>query len=38
MLLSSIGYMINEVYLNKNFDLKYFLEKTVSAIEAVKNA
>jgi putative transposase len=38
MLLNSIGYMINEVYLNENFDLKYFLEKTISAIEAVKNA
>jgi hypothetical protein len=37
-LLNSIGFMINEVYLNKNFDLKYFLEKTVSAMEAIKNA
>jgi putative transposase len=37
-LLSSIGYMINEVYLNKDFNLKEFLEKTVSAIEAIKNA
>jgi len=38
MLLGSIGYMINEVYLNKHFNLKGFLEKTVSAIEAIKNA
>jgi hypothetical protein len=38
MLLSSIGFMINEVYLNKCFDLKEFLEKTISAIEAIKNA
>jgi hypothetical protein len=38
MLLSSIGYMINEVYLNKDFNLKEFLEKTISAIEAIKNA
>jgi transposase-like protein len=38
MLLSSIGFMINEVCLNKCFDLKEFLEKTISAIEAVKNA
>jgi transposase-like protein len=38
MLLSSIAFMINEVHLNKDFDLKYFLEKTVSIIEAVKNA
>jgi hypothetical protein len=30
--------MINEVYLNKGFDLKEFLEKTISAIEAIKNA
>jgi putative transposase len=38
MLLSSIGFMINEVYLNKGFNLKEFVEKTVSAIEAIKNA
>jgi putative transposase len=38
MLLSSIGYMINEVYLSKGFDLKGFLGKTISAIEEVKNA
>jgi putative transposase len=38
MLLSSIGYTINEVCLNENFDLKYFLEKTVSAIEEIKDA
>ena len=38
MLLSSIGFMINEVYLNKDFDLKDFLEKTISAIEEIKNA
>jgi hypothetical protein len=38
MLLSSIGFMINEVHLNKGFDLKEFLEKTISAIEKVKSA
>jgi putative transposase len=38
MLLSSIAFMINEVYLSKGFDFKEFLEKTVSAIEAIKNA
>jgi hypothetical protein len=38
MLLSSIGLMINEVCLNKYFDLKEFLEKTTSAIEAIKSA
>jgi putative transposase len=38
MLLSSIAFMINEVYLNKDFNLKGFLEKTISAIEAIKNA
>jgi len=30
--------MINEVYLSKGFDLKEFLEETISAIEEVKNA
>jgi hypothetical protein len=38
VLLSSIGFMINELYLNKDFNLKEFLEKAVSAIEAIKNA
>ena len=38
MLLSSIGFMINEVYLSEGFDLKEFLEETISAIEAIKNA
>jgi hypothetical protein len=38
MLLSSIGFMLNEVYLNKNFELKESLEKTISAIEEIKNA
>jgi putative transposase len=38
MLLTSIGFMINEVYLNKDFELKEFLEKTISIIEAIKNA
>jgi transposase-like protein len=38
MLLSSIGFMINEVYLNEGFDLKEFLEKTISIIEEIKNA
>jgi hypothetical protein len=38
MLLSSIGYVINEVCLSKGFNLKEFLEKTISAIEAVKDA
>jgi putative transposase len=38
MLLSSIAFMINEVYLNKDFDLKEFLEKTISIIEEIKNA
>jgi transposase-like protein len=38
MLLSSIGYMINEVCLNKHFNLKEFLEKTISIIEEIKNA
>jgi hypothetical protein len=38
MLLSSIGFMINEVYLNKGFNLKEFLEETISAIEEIKNA
>jgi putative transposase len=38
MLPTSIGLMINEVYLNKDFDLKEFLEKTISTIEAIKNA
>jgi putative transposase len=37
-LLSSTGFMINELYLNKDFDLKEFLEKTISAIEEIKNA
>jgi hypothetical protein len=36
--LSSISFAINEAYLNKGFDLKEFLEKTVSAIEEIKNA
>jgi hypothetical protein len=30
--------MINEVYLSKCFNFKEFLEKTVSAIGAIKNA
>jgi hypothetical protein len=30
--------MVNEVYLNEDFDLKGFLEKTISAIEEIKNA
>jgi len=38
MLLSSMGFMINELYLNKDSNLKEFLEKTVLAIEAIKNA
>jgi transposase-like protein len=38
MLLSSIGFMINEVYLSKDFEPKEFLEKTVSIIEEIKNA
>jgi hypothetical protein len=38
MLLSSIGFMINEVLPNECFDLKAFLEKTISAIEVIKNA
>jgi hypothetical protein len=38
MLLSSIAFMINEVYLSRYFDLKEFLEKTISAIEEIKNA
>jgi hypothetical protein len=38
MLLSSIGFMINEALLNKYFDLKEGLEKTVSAMEAIKRA
>jgi hypothetical protein len=38
MLLASIAFMINEVYLSKDFDLKEFLEKTISAIEEIKNA
>jgi putative transposase len=38
MLLSSIGFMINEVYLSKGFNLKKFLEKTISIIEGIKNA
>jgi putative transposase len=38
MLLTSIAFMINEVYLNKDFNLKEFLEKTISIIEAIKNA
>jgi putative transposase len=37
-LLSSIAFMMNEVYLSKDFDLKEFLEKTISIIEAIKNA
>jgi putative transposase len=38
MLLSSIGFMINEVFLNKDLDLKEYLEKTISAIEVIKSA
>jgi hypothetical protein len=38
MLLSSMGFMINEVFLSEYFDLKAFLEKTISAIEVIKNA
>jgi hypothetical protein len=38
MLLSSIAFMINEVYLSKGFNLKEVLEKAISAIEAIKNA
>jgi hypothetical protein len=38
MLLSSIGFMIDEMFPNKDFDLKKFLEKTISAIEVIKNA
>ena len=38
MLLSSMGFMINEVFLNKDFDLEEFLEKTISAIEVIMNA
>jgi transposase-like protein len=38
MPLSSIGFMINEVYLNKDFELKEFLEKTISIIETIKDA
>jgi hypothetical protein len=37
-MLSSISFAINEVYLSKGFDLKDFLEKTVLAVEAIKNA
>jgi putative transposase len=36
MLLGSIGFMINEVYLSKGLNLKEFLEKTISAIEEIK--
>jgi transposase-like protein len=38
MLLSSIGFMINEVCLHKDFDLEGFPEKTLSAIEAIESA
>jgi hypothetical protein len=38
MLLSSIGFMINEVFLDEYFDLEEFLEKTISTIEVIKNA
>jgi transposase-like protein len=37
-LLSSIGFMMNEVCLNEDLDLKHFLEKTISTMEVVKNA
>jgi hypothetical protein len=33
-----MGLMINEVLLNECFDLEKFLEKTISAIEAIKSA
>jgi len=32
------SYMINEVFLNKDFKLEEFLKKTMSAIEVIKNA
>ena len=38
MLLSSIGFMINEELLNEYFDLEESLKKTMSAIEVIKNA
>jgi hypothetical protein len=33
-----MGFTLNETCLNKDFDLKEFLEKTISIIEAIKNA
>jgi len=38
MLLSSIGFMVNEVYLNKCLGLKELPEEAISTIEAIKNA
>jgi hypothetical protein len=38
MLLSSIGFVIGGVFLDKDFDLEEFLEKALSAMEAIKSA
>jgi transposase-like protein len=38
MLLSSIGFMVNEVWLSKCINVKEFIEKALPMIEAIRNA
>jgi hypothetical protein len=38
MLLSSIGFMVNEVWLGKCINVREFIEKALPMIEAIKNA
>jgi hypothetical protein len=38
MLLSSIGFMVNEVWLGKCINVREFIEKALPMIEAFKNA
>jgi hypothetical protein len=38
MLLASIGFMVNEVWLGKRINVKKFIKKALPMIEVIKNA
>jgi hypothetical protein len=38
MLLASIGFMVNEVWLGKCINVKKFIKKALPMIEVIKNA
>jgi len=38
MLLASIGFMVNEVWLGKCINVREFIEKALPMIEVIKNA